>query len=66
VLALVTGLSQTRSQTSIELLHLGLQLLPEGGPHFTRFGTRFRPYKHKQVAPIGRWTGLTAGSCCGH
>ena len=50
MLSLVTGLSERRSRTKTELLHLGLQLLTEGGPHFTRFRTRFRPYKHKKEA----------------
>lgn len=38
-----------RSHTSIELLHLGLQLLPEGGPHIARFAFLFEPYKHMQA-----------------
>jgi hypothetical protein len=65
VLSLVTGLSLLRNLLGLELLHLGLQLSPEGGPHIARFASLFEPYKCKQCAPFYRRTGLAAGRCCG-
>ncbi len=54
MLSLVTGLSERRSRTKTELLHLSLQPQAEGGPHFTRFGTVFRPYKHEKCGPAAQ------------
>ena len=51
MLALLFGLSVMRIQTSIELLHLGLQPQAEGGPHIARFVSLCEPYKRKQDAP---------------
>jgi len=66
VLSLVTGLSERRSRTKTELLHLGLQPQAEGGPHITRFDEWFRPYKHKKeaLAAQGR-DRRTGGPFCG-
>jgi len=66
VLSLVTGLSEMRSRTKNELLHLGLQQLLKVGLTLP-VSLRNQPYKHKQA------TGKTghlfdaahSGACCG-
>lgn len=63
MLALVIGLSVMRILASIELLHLGLQLLLKVGLTLP-VSQLNHPYKCIKPAPYGRSTGLSASRLC--